>query len=142
MKQIIIKNRFLPVRGFKAINILGVIFVRREFEATDVLVNHERIHSKQIREVMFLAIFPLLIPVLTFNLPWLLLLWPASFYIWYGVEFLVHYIRMRNLGYSKKVRFRLSRRRISFEREAYLHEYNLQYLSQEKNFEFLKLLKK
>lgn len=41
----IIYNKFLPVKGFLAMNLFGVLFVREELKAkvTDVTLNHEAI---------------------------------------------------------------------------------------------------
>ena len=50
----IIHNKILPTKGFKAINLFGIIFVRRglTFTPTDAL--HEMIHTKQMIEMLFI----------------------------------------------------------------------------------------
>ena len=53
----IIRNRFIPIRGFAAINLFGIIFVRRGVPLSPVLLNHERIHSRQQREMLYLGFF-------------------------------------------------------------------------------------
>lgn len=73
------------------------------------LVNHEKIHVKQMLEM-------LIIP----------------FYLWYGIEFL--------LGLTK-YKAHESYRNISFEREAYQNDDNLEYLKSRKFWQFLKYLK-
>ena len=60
------------------------------------------------------------------------LLW-IFFFIWYIFEFLFHLIRFRNL---KK-----AYHRISFEREAYINESDLDYLKYRKFWDFLKYIK-
>ena len=75
------------------------------------LLNHERIHLAQALEL-------LVIP----------------FYLWYFIEFFIHYILVRD---TKKAYFR-----ISFEREAYAQERNLDYLQQRPHWAFWRYLKK
>lgn len=56
----IIHNRFIPFRGFKAINLLGVMFVRRGLKVNEVDIRHERIHTRQMLElgiVMFYVLY-------------------------------------------------------------------------------------
>jgi hypothetical protein len=55
-----------------------------------------------------------------------------GFYIWYGLEFLVRWICCRNVFIAYK--------NISFEREAYIKENDLQYLIGRKGWSFLKFL--
>lgn len=52
----------------------------------------------------------------------------VPFYVWYFTEFLLHYIRIRD--------FKQAYLRISFEREAYRNESNLQYLKTRKFWAF------
>ncbi|MBK8956451.1 MAG: hypothetical protein IPM34_12985 [Saprospiraceae bacterium] len=52
------------------------------------------------------------------------------FYLWYVFEYGVHWLRLRN---RKKAYYR-----ISFEREAYAHEGNPEYLEKRRMFAFLK----
>ena len=70
------------------------------------LLNHERIHLRQQLELGLLI-----------------------FYVWYAVEFLIHWLKCgnRNRAY----------RRISFEREAYQNDENLLYLKSRKFWAFL-----
>jgi len=55
------------------------------------------------------------------------------FYIWYVTEFFIRFMRYRN--------WHLAYRTISFEREAYINEFNFDYLMQRKFWRFLKYLK-
>lgn len=64
--MIIIRNRLLPFPSFAAINIFGVLFCRPDTKVTPRLINHERIHTRQMLEM---AILP--------------------FYLWYLIEWLV-----------------------------------------------------
>ena len=54
------------------------------------------------------------------------------FFLWYGIEYLIRLIYYRN-------RY-LAYRNISFEREAYHHEFDLDYLKNRKPLGFLKFL--
>ena len=54
------------------------------------------------------------------------------FYLWYGVEFLVRWVQFKN-------RFK-AYMNISFEREAYQHEADSDYLKKRKAYGFLKFL--
>ncbi|MCG2420356.1 hypothetical protein K8089_15125 [Aequorivita sp. F47161] len=54
------------------------------------------------------------------------------FYLWYGIEFLVRWFQYKNQYQAY--------RNISFEREAYNHEQNFEYLKNRKFLRFLKFL--
>ena len=69
----IVVNRWLPVRGFSAINLFGIIFVRKGVAITPVLLRHEHIHTRQQRELLWLG-----------------------FYLWYILEYLYNIIIYRN----------------------------------------------
>lgn len=66
-KSSIIYNKIIPFKGYKAINLFGFIFARTKL--SDVDINHERIHTAQMRELLFIF-----------------------FYIWYLIEWLVRSI--------------------------------------------------
>lgn len=68
----IINIRHFPIKGgFYAINLFGVIFTVQELSAVEL--NHERIHTAQQRELLFIG-----------------------FYLWYVVEWLLLLVRYRN----------------------------------------------
>lgn len=77
-------------------NLFGVLFTRRDRPISDVTLNHELIHTEQMKEMLY-----------------------VFFYLWYGVEWLVRLIILRD---SHK-----AYRAISFEKEAYANETNLTY---------------
>ena len=56
-KARVIRNRLLPPKGFTAMNLLGAIFVRRGVRVSSRLVNHERIHTAQMRELLFIFFY-------------------------------------------------------------------------------------
>jgi len=74
----IIHNRMIPGRNFLAVNLFGVVFVKKNATLTAVDINHERIHTAQMREMLF-----------------------VFFYIWYGIAwtFLLFKYRSRIQAY-------------------------------------------
>ena len=41
----IIYNNVIPFKGFKAINLFGIVFVRKGCKMNNIDINHEKIHS-------------------------------------------------------------------------------------------------
>lgn len=41
----IIYNNVIPFKGFKAINLFGIVFVKNECKMNNIDINHEKIHS-------------------------------------------------------------------------------------------------
>lgn len=72
----IIKNKLIPLPGFSGINLLGVLFIKPKVTLTKRLLNHERIHSRQILELG--GIF---------------------FYIWYFLEWLLKLRKHKDNAY-------------------------------------------
>ncbi|MFV0468779.1 MAG: hypothetical protein ACK5MK_07630 [Dysgonomonas sp.] len=70
----IIYNNILPPKGFTAINLFGLVLARKEYRALPSrIINHEAIHTAQMRELLFIF-----------------------FYLWYVVEWIVRLIQYRN----------------------------------------------
>ncbi len=69
----IIRNNIIPFKGFAAINLFGVLFIRGDTVITSRLVNHETIHTAQMREMLY-----------------------VFFYLWYFAEWLVRLVQYRN----------------------------------------------
>lgn len=103
----VICNDLIPFKGFKAINLFGILFVRNGSTISDVDLNHESIHTKQMKEMLYIP-----------------------FYICYVLEWVVRFISCGNS--------RLAYRRISFEIEAYLNQYDENYLKNRKRFAWFK----
>lgn len=99
----VIYNRLLPPKGFKAINLFGVVLVRKECRMTDTDLNHEAIHTAQMRELLY-----------------------VPFYLLYVLEWLWLLPR-----YPKRHE---AYRNISFEREAYAHQAEPDYLKTRPKF--------
>ena len=56
----------MPFKRFNAINLFGVIFTRLDTEMDEHLLNHERIHTRQMLEMLI-----------------------VGFYLWYVIEWLI-----------------------------------------------------
>mgnify|MGYP007066897473 CR=1 FL=1 len=69
----IIRNNIIPPKGFTAINLFGLLFVRGNRELSPTTVTHERIHTRQMREMLYIF-----------------------FYIWYVLEWLIRLLVIRN----------------------------------------------
>ena len=106
--MLIIKNKYVPFERFNAINLFGILFTHPETEMDERLLNHERIHTHQMLEMLL-----------------------VGFYLWYVIEWLIR-LPMKGNAY----------RNISFEREAYANECNLNYLKKRKLYSWLKYLRK
>lgn len=105
MKVVI--NKLLPPKGFSAINIFGVMFVRKIYAPflSKRVFHHERIHTAQMIELLF-----------------------VFFYIVYFLEWVYWLIRKL---FNRKIN---PYRSISFEREAYANESDFDYLRHRKLF--------
>ncbi len=54
----VIVNNYIPIGNrFGAINIFGILFVKRGTYITPELLNHELIHTHQIRELFFIPFY-------------------------------------------------------------------------------------
>lgn len=101
----IIRQKYLPVGArFGAINLFGVLFAKPGMKLTPEVLNHESIHTAQIRE-----------------------LWFIPFYILYFLEWVFRLFLNRLDRYKAYMN-------ISFEREAYRHQADLNYLTHRKRF--------
>lgn len=53
----IIYNSLIPFKGFLAINLFGVIFARKGNTLSSRVLNHERIHTAQMRELLYVPFY-------------------------------------------------------------------------------------
>ena len=53
----VIHNRFLPIKGFAAINLFGIIFARKGITISKEMLNHEYIHTLQQRELLWIGFY-------------------------------------------------------------------------------------
>lgn len=102
----IIENKLVPFKGFCAINLFGYLFCRDKNAINDIVVNHEEIHTSQMKELGYIP-----------------------FYVLYFIEWLIK-LPFKGNAY----------RNISFEREAYDNQRNLNYLKERRHYNWIKRL--
>ena len=88
----IIYNNLIPFKGFAAINLFGILFVRKGIKVSE--------------EMLY-----------------------VFFYVWYVVEWIVRLFKDSN-----------AYRNISFEREAYANENNIDYLKNRKMYNWINFI--
>ena len=104
----IIYNNIIPFKGYLAINLFGFLFARKDASRK---LNEVDINHEAIHTAQMKEL--LYIP----------------FYIWYLIEWLILLIKYRD---SHK-----AYRNIRFEKEAYSHEKDLNYLKTRKHYNYL-----
>ena len=72
----IVYNDWIPFKGYAAINLFGVLFIQRGAVVTERMLNHERIHTEQMKEMLY-----------------------VFFYLWYVVEWFIEIFRYGNTAY-------------------------------------------
>jgi len=77
----VIYNSILPAKGFSAINLFGVLFVRKGVVVNDRLLNHEQIHTAQMREMLYVFFY------LWYVMEWLLKLFKYGLNSYYHISF-------------------------------------------------------
>lgn len=108
--MILIVSKYLVPQGYRGLTVFPLVFLKSAESKRDaVLVNHEKIHLRQQLELLVLP-----------------------FFVWYGLEFLIRFLKYRDR--------QMAYRKISFEQEAYANEKNLHYLKQRSFWRFLKYL--
>ena len=79
----VIYNNIIPFKGFKCINLFGVLFVRKGCFMSEEDLNHERIHTAQMKEMLY-----------------------VFFYLWYFIEWLIRLFKKgnayRNISFEKE----------------------------------------
>lgn len=102
--MIVIRNRILPPKGFVAINLFGIIFVRKNANISEKTLRHEAIHSAQIKELLVIGFYAL--------------------YLWFWIVNLFRHRFKNHIAY----------RNICFEIEAYSNADDIDYLKKRKRF--------
>lgn len=116
------------------------IYLEEKYHSNKKLVNHEKIHWEQQLEMILVGFVILALVgviILLFNVfsLWVLtsLIFPfIFFYVWYFIEWLIKAVTPPRGAYKD----------ISFEREAYDNDQNLNYLETRKRFSWFKRIKK
>ena len=55
--MIIIKNNIIPLKGFAAINLFGILFVRKDVNISEKMIRHEMIHTAQMKELFYILFY-------------------------------------------------------------------------------------
>lgn len=118
-----IRNNIIPFKGFKAVNLFEIVFVRKNADFSDTTRRHETIHTKQMREMLY-----------------------VGFYLWYVIEYVCRWVWRRwhkpdHLFYGRKW-MRLAYYDISLEQEAYEYQDSEEYIKKRKHFAWVKYLRK
>jgi hypothetical protein len=109
--MIIIQIPFLVPKGFVAVSIWPFVWVRNKKEAcSDKILLHQEKIHHQQQKELLLI----------------------GFFVWYLLEFLGLYLKYQN---AKK-----AYRQVSFEKEAYENEHNLDFLKNRKRWNFMRYL--
>ena len=53
----IVRNNIIPFKGFLAINLFGILFVRGDSYISPQVINHEKIHTAQMRELLYIPFY-------------------------------------------------------------------------------------
>lgn len=53
----IVRNHLIPFKGFVAINLFGVLFARHEAYISETVLNHEEIHTAQMKELGYVLFY-------------------------------------------------------------------------------------
>lgn len=101
----IIRNNIIPFPGFKAMNFYGLLFVRKKSILSDIDINHENIHTEQMKDFCNL-----------------LIIGGTIFYIWYVLEWLYRVL------FTKDRFSHQAYKNIRFEREAFQYQIDIDYL--------------
>ena len=79
----IIRNKYIPFQGYKAINLFGILFVRGNARISERTIRHEAIHTAQMKEMLY-----------------------VFFYIWYLIEWVVRLFMegnaYRNISFERE----------------------------------------
>lgn len=108
----IIKNKFIPFKGYKLMNFFGIIFQRNDTKVTEEEYNHEKIHLKQMQEMLWIG-----------------------FYLWYVLEYICIMFSFKHRRQNDKYHD------VSFEEEAYDNDQNLDYCKTRKHYAWFKYIK-
>ena len=120
--------------GYNTITIGPFIFTtRKTWEVTDELINHEKIHVTQWCEVTALSVFLwsfIMVAMLELRYLWTLPFCFVVYYIIYVAEYAISRLYGGETGNQDY-------RHIEFEKEAYKHQKDMDYLSHRKPFAWL-----
>lgn len=109
----VIYNRFIPFKGYAYINLFGVIFARNNRTISKRTYNHEKIHLKQMQEMLWIG-----------------------FYLWYVIEYMIiFFVRVFSSKQSERYHD------VSFEEEAHNNDTDMKYCNTRKHYAWVKYIK-
>lgn len=95
----IVYNNLIPLKGFAAINLFGILFVRG-VKVSEEMINHEAIHTAQMKEMLY-----------------------VFFYLWYVVEWIVRLFlkgnAYRNISFEREAYINEKNKNYLTERKMY-----------------------
>ena len=113
----IIYNDYIPFKGYIAMNLFGILFVRGNKTLSKDTINHESIHSEQYKDLLYILFLVL------YMLEYLFKIF-VSIFVNRGKHSILHY------AYKS----------ISLEQEAYYNENNDNYLNVRKRYNWFKYI--
>ena len=130
--MIVIKNKFIPFKGYETINLFGILFTRGDVDKIEY--NHEDIHTQQLIECFIVGAVVIFAICAIFNcsLGWMLIS-PATFYILYCLEYVSIRLFHKKQGDAYHD--------VSFEEEAHNNEADLNYTQTRIPFGWIKYIK-
>lgn len=125
----LILSSIFPFKKYISMSMFGLIFWRierktmladpRYVDYVNIVINHEKIHTEQMKDFA--------LPFFFFK-PLQIIIGGIIFYIIYFLNWLINLIIMPDKAY----------RNICFEKEAYNHEKDMEYIENRKHFQFLR----
>ena len=130
----LIYNSIIPFKGFKAMCIWPLVFVRKDANIIVTDIQHEQIHGYQQREMHATSAVLMLTMACVGLIPLLwVLISPLVYFALYVAEYAIRLFAYR---FNRKEAYR----NISCEQEAYLNQNNAFYTTQRKPFTHLRYL--
>ena len=77
----IIYNNIIPFPGYKAVNLFGVLFVRKGAVMKEEDINHEAIHTAQMKEMLYILFY------LWYIFEWFIKLFTHGTYAYRNISF-------------------------------------------------------
>ncbi len=109
--MIILKSSFPKLFNSRTLFLFPFAIVIPSVAKDKVVMNHVRIHFAQCIEMLVIG-----------------------FYLWYGIEFLLRYIKWGNFDTAYYA--------MGFEEEAYTHQQDMDYLKKRKLYSWIKYMRK
>jgi hypothetical protein len=107
----VIVAKYLIPKGYRGLTAFPFVFIKHKFDLDNKVLVN---HEKiHLRQQLEILVLP--------------------FFVWYLLEYVIRLLQYKNAN--------LAYRNISFEREAYTNEINLEYLKTKRVFSFLNYLK-